>query len=70
MWKIFFDYSDGSKLTVTGKQKDIPLFLAKKYNKQYGTHAESARYQRYPVKNNNQISLSEKIEQLMKESEE
>lgn len=69
MWKIFFDYSDGSKLTLTGKQKDIPLRLAEKYNREYGRDAVSARYQRYPVKSNEQIPLWKKIEQLKKTEE-
>ena len=70
MWKIFFEYSEGDKITVTGKQKDIPLRLAEKYNREYGRNAVSARYQRYPVKSNEQIPLWKKIEQLRDESEE
>lgn len=38
MWKIFFEYSDKSKCTLTGKHKDIPLNLAIKYHNQYGIH--------------------------------
>lgn len=25
MWKIFIEYDDKSKLTITGKHKDIPV---------------------------------------------
>lgn len=69
MWKIFFEYTDGSKITITGKQKDIPLRLAEKYTKAYGLHATSAKYQKYPIKSNKKITLAEKIEQLLEESE-
>lgn len=31
MWKIFIEYDDKSKLTLTGKHKDIPVELANKY---------------------------------------
>lgn len=64
MWKIFFEYSDHSKCTLTGKGKEIPLRLAVKYYKQYGIHAEKSIYQQYPKKNNNPMDLLEKIEQL------
>lgn len=30
MWKIFIEYDDKSKLTITGKHKDIPVELANK----------------------------------------
>ena len=69
MWKIFFEYNDNSKCTVTGKQKDIPLRLAVKYHKQYGFHATSAMYQQYPKKEHEPMSLVEKIAKLEKESE-
>ena len=32
MWKIFIEYDDKSKITLTGKHKDIPLRLALEYN--------------------------------------
>ena len=35
MWKIFITYEDKSKVTLTGKHKDIPLRLAKKYYPEY-----------------------------------
>lgn len=45
MWKLFFEYSDKSKCTLTGKHKDIPLRLAVKYHNQYGIHACKSTYQ-------------------------
>ena len=68
MWKIFFTYSDKSKVTLTGKGKDISLRLAIKYYKYYGLNAESI-YQRYPKKNYEPISLIDKIMLLQAESE-
>ena len=68
MWKIFFTYSDGSKCTLTGKQKDIDLRLARKYHNQYGIQTISSMYQQYPKKNNEAMDLMDKIEEL--ESEE
>ncbi len=70
MWKIFFEYSDKSKCTVTGKHKDIPLMLAKKYHNQYGIHAEKSVYQQYPKKNYESMSLREKIRQLESEGKD
>lgn len=67
MWKIFFEYSDKSKYTLTGKEKDISLKLARKYYNQYGIHAEKTIYQKYPKKNHNPIDLNKKIEQLESE---
>lgn len=67
MWKIFFEYPDKSKCTLTGKHKDIPLRLARKYQQQYGIHAQTAVYQQYPKKNHEPMSLCEKIEQLESE---
>lgn len=65
MWKIFIEYDDKSKLTLTGKQKDIPLRLATKYYQQYVSGNKcTAVYQRYPKKDNEPISLLDKIEQL------
>lgn len=69
MWNIFFKYSDKSKITVTGKHKDIPIDLAVKYQNLYGANSISSVYQQYPKKSHEPISLYEKIEQL-KESEE
>lgn len=70
MWKIFLEYEGGDKITLTGKQKDIPLRLAEKYSNLYGIHATKATYQQYPKKNHESMPLSEKIEQLLEESEE
>lgn len=64
MWKIFFEYSDKSKCTLTGKHKDIPLELAKKYQKQYGVHAASSTYQQYPKKDHEAMCLVDKIQEL------
>lgn len=64
MWKIFFEYSDGSKCTVTGRHKDIPPRLAEKYYNQYGIHAEKSTYQQYPKKNHRPMGLFEKIREI------
>ncbi len=66
MWKIKIVYDDGSKLTLTGKHKDIPLRLAKKYYMMYvaGRSRRSAVYQRYPKKNYPEISLGDKMCEL------
>ena len=69
MWKIFFEYEGGDRLTLTGKQKDIPLRLAEKYQNLYGIHSVKATYQQYPKKNHEPLTLSEKIEQLLEEVE-
>lgn len=69
MWKIFFKYSDGSKLTVTGKDKAISPRLIRKYFDDYGRMCESAIYQQYPKKDNGPknflemagVSFSEKL---------
>lgn len=71
MWKIFIDYPDKSKLTLTGKHKDIPLRLAMKYYNDYATNAMcKAVYQRYPKKDYAAVGLLEKIEQLRVEGKE
>lgn len=49
MWKIFITYDDKSKLTLTGKHKDIPLRLALKYHREYVSGKRCrAIYQQYP----------------------
>lgn len=63
MWKICFEYTDGSKCTITGKQKEIPLGLAIKYHNQYGAGAKKATYQQYPKKDYEPIELFEMIDQ-------
>lgn len=68
MWKIFIEYTDKSKLTLTGKHRDIPLQLAVKYYNQYAADRVcKAVYQRYPKKDFEAIGLFEKIEQLRME---
>lgn len=69
MWKIFIDYPDKSKLTLTGKHKDIPMRLAEKYYNDYANRVCKAVYQRYPKKDYETIGLFEKIEQLQMEGE-
>lgn len=69
MWKIFFEYPDKSKCTITGKHRDIPLRLAIEYQKQYHG-AESAIYQQYPKKNHEPMNLYKKIEQLESEGKD
>lgn len=64
MWKIFFEYSDHSKCTLTGKGKEIPLRLAVKYQNQYGIRAAASIYQQYPKKDNEPMDLIDKIWQL------
>ena len=71
MWKIYIEYSDKSKITLTGKHKEIPLMLAVKYFNEYVSgNMCKATYQQYPKKNNELIDLYEKIEQLQSEVEE
>lgn len=52
MWKIFVEYDDKSKITLTGKHKDIPLRLALEYNRLCANSPSCAcaKYQRYPKK--------------------
>lgn len=70
MWKIFIEYPDKSKLTLTGKHKDIPLRLAAKYYKEYvAGRKRKAVYQQYPKKDFEPMGLFEKIEQLQMEGE-
>lgn len=66
MWKIFIVYDDKSKITLTGKQKDISLRLAWKYYLEYvnGRKCIRADYQKYPKKNHDSMELIDKIEQL------
>ena len=67
MWKIFIEYPDKSKCTLTGKHKEIPLRLAKEYYNLYGVRAEKAIYQQYPKKDNEPMDLFDKIEELEEE---
>lgn len=66
MWKIKVEYEDKSKLTLTGKHKDIPLRLAVKYHKEYVAGRRcKAVYQQYPKKKYLEMDLSEKIDQMV-----
>ena len=65
MWKIKVEYEDKSKLTLTGKHKDIPLRLALKYYHDYVNGRRcKAVYQQYPKKNHKEMDLFDKIEEL------
>lgn len=65
MWKIKIEYYDKSRLTLTGKHKDIPLRLAVKYHKEYVSGRRCrAVYQRYPKKNYPEMDLFDKIDEL------
>ena len=67
MWKIFITYDDKSKITITGKQKDIPLRLALKYYHEYVNckKCTQSSYQRYPKKDYPVMTLMDKIEELL-----
>ena len=56
-------YSDGSKCTITGKQKEIPRELAVKYYKQYvdGRLMQKSVYPQYPVKDHPEQDLYDYI---------
>lgn len=64
MWKIFFEYMDKSKITLTGKGSDISLRLAMKYDNLYNREAVRAEYQRYPKNKYAAIPLEAKIRQF------
>ncbi|MCJ7848751.1 hypothetical protein MUB35_25860 [Blautia sp. NSJ-175] len=65
MWKIRIEYDDKSKITLTGKGKDIDIELAWEYYDLYvAGRACSATYQRYPKKEYPEITLQEKIKGL------
>ncbi|MDF2885827.1 MAG: hypothetical protein K0R23_212 [Lacrimispora sp.] len=65
MWKIKIVYSDKSKLTITGKHRDVPLELARHYYNQYVTGKQNkATYQQYPKKDYQELDLTKKIEEL------
>ena len=67
MWKIDIKYSDGSELTIRGKHKDIPLEVAHKYYKDCVKYRRviTNTYQQYPLKDNEPISLEEKLAELL-----
>jgi hypothetical protein len=65
MWKIKIEYTDKSKVTLTGNGKDISLKLAWKYYDQYIAGHECRNvYQRYPKKDYPEMTLQEKIKEL------
>lgn len=65
MWKIKIEYDDKSKITLTGKHKDIPLYLAIKYHNEYASgRICEAIYQQYPKKDYEEMDLFDKIEEL------
>lgn len=65
MWKIFIEYDDKSKLTLTGKHKDIPVELANKcYGKYVKNRVCNATYQQYPKKDHEPVSLATKIMEI------
>lgn len=65
MWKIRIVYSDKSKITLTGKGKDIDLRLAWEYYDEYvAGRACKAAYQQYPKKVYPETTLQEKIKEL------
>lgn len=65
MWKIKVEYDDKSKLTLTGKHKDIPLRLAMKFFNDYVNGRRcKAIYQQYPKKDHAEMDLFDKIEEL------
>lgn len=66
MWKIRIEYDDHSKLTLTGKHKDIPYRLAIKYLDQCGNspHCIKCEYQQYPLSKHKAMDLVEKIDEL------
>gem|GEM_PF-1788678 len=66
MWKITFNYSDGSKTTLTNrsKTKDMDKELANKYWDTYGRRAYNALYQHYPIKKYKAISFSDVVQEL------
>lgn len=67
MWKIFIEYYDKSKLTLTGKHKDIPVELASKYYIEYVKSCVcNAIYQQYPKKDHEPMPLATKIMELQK----
>lgn len=67
MWKIFIEYDDKSKLTLTEKHKDIPVELANKYYREYVKNSVcNATYQQCPKKDHEPMSLATKIMELQK----
>lgn len=67
MWKVFFTYGDKSKITITGKDKEITSRLIRKYFNDYGRHCDSAIYQQYPKKNNEPKDFIKMAQEIMEE---
>jgi hypothetical protein len=70
MWKIFFVYSDKSKCTITNKSSDITLSQAIKYHNQYGVHASTSTYQKYPKAKNESRKLYDIIAEMQGNNED
>ena len=71
MWKIFIEYDDKSKVTLTGRGKDISYHLAVRYHRLYVNNKKcTAIYQQYPKKEHPSMSLLEKIEELEQQLEQ
>lgn len=51
MWKLFIEYSDKSKVALTGKTKEITDKQIEHYYHAYARKAVKAVYQQYPIKN-------------------
>lgn len=72
MWKIKIEHDDKSRLTLTGKHKDIPLRLVLKYYNEYVFGRPSvcrATYQQYPKRSHKEMDLFDKIEELQEVGE-
>ena len=71
MWKIKIEYQDKSKLTLTGKHKDIPFRLALKYyNELVSGRICKSVYQQYPKKDYPEIDLYEKLLSFLEQENE
>lgn len=60
MWKLYFEYKDGGKITVTGKGTITPELQAK-YERRYGI-ADKAILQQYPKKDHMPVILWNSIQ--------
>ena len=65
MWRLEIEYSDKSKIRLTGKQSDISLSQARGYKMLYANRPDrKTTYQRYPKSKYLAMTLDEKIEEL------
>ena len=64
MWKLLFEYEDGSACTISGKHKMIPPDLMEKYYHRYGYNAARATYQKYPKKDNQPVDMHKQMEKI------